>query len=118
MTPDRSHYRKTSPTTVIDVYRVLQLFDVADPCLQHAVKKLLAAGKRGAKDTAKDVAEAIESLRRWQEMRAEEAQVELAADEAMRLGGILDEACRQFGNIAHADLPGRVAAMRDAGRTF
>lgn len=70
---DRSHYRKTSPSTVIDVYRVLQLFEVADPCLQHAVKKLLAAGKRGSKDAAKDVAEAIESLRRWQQMRDEEA---------------------------------------------
>ena len=66
---DRSHYRKTSPTTTIDVYRVLQLFDVTDPCIQHAIKKLLAAGKRGAKDVAKDIAEAIESLERWQELQ-------------------------------------------------
>lgn len=70
---DRSHYIKTSPTTKIDVYRVLRLFDVSDPCIQHAVKKLLAAGKRGAKDAEKDIAEAIESLRRWQEMRQEDA---------------------------------------------
>lgn len=72
MTPNRSHYRKTSPTTVIDVYRVLQLFEVTDPCIQHAIKKLLAAGKRGAKDIMHDIAEAIESLERWQEMREEE----------------------------------------------
>lgn len=57
----------------IDVYRVLQLFGVTDPCLQHAVKKLLVAGGRGAgKDINRDVQEAIDTLARWQEMRAEE----------------------------------------------
>jgi hypothetical protein len=34
----------------IDVYRVLELFEVSDPCVQHAVKKLLCLGKRGAKN--------------------------------------------------------------------
>jgi hypothetical protein len=29
--------------THIDVYRVLKLYNVTDPCLQHAVKKLLVA---------------------------------------------------------------------------
>lgn len=33
---------------------------------------------------------------------------------SMDLGHILDAACRQFGNIARADLPGRIEAMRDA----
>lgn len=69
---DRSHYRKPCPYDEVDVYRVLVMFEVTDPCIQHAVKKLLAAGKRGAKDASKDVAEAIESLQRWQQMRREE----------------------------------------------
>lgn len=59
----------------IDVYRVLALFEVADPCLQHAVKKLLVAGGRGGgKDVSRDVQEAIDTLQRWQEMRVEDQQ--------------------------------------------
>lgn len=59
----------------VDVYRVLELFGVTDPCLQHALKKLLVAGGRGAgKDIRQDVKEAIDSLQRWQEMRAEDEQ--------------------------------------------
>lgn len=72
-----SHYHKSvAHLDSIDVYRVLALFNVTDPCLQHAVKKLLVAGGRGAgKDAAKDVQEAIDSLTRWQEMRTEDAGV-------------------------------------------
>lgn len=68
------HYFKALPPgcTHIDVYRVLSLFEVSDPALQHAVKKLLCAGARGAKDQAQDIAEAIATLQRWQQMRAEE----------------------------------------------
>lgn len=69
-----SHYYK--PVTGlphVDVYRVLQLFNVTDPCLQHAVKKLLVAGGRGGgKDITRDIQEAIDTLARWQEMRREE----------------------------------------------
>lgn len=67
-----SHYFKTVPCNQIDVYRVLAAFGVADPCIQHALKKLLVAGGRGTKDQSRDVQEAIDSLYRWQEMRAEE----------------------------------------------
>lgn len=69
-----SHYFKSvEGLQSIDVYRVLQLFSVADPCLQHAVKKLLVAGGRGGgKDISRDIQEAIETLQRWQEMRAED----------------------------------------------
>jgi hypothetical protein len=56
----------------IDVYRVLELFNVTDPCLQHAVKKLLCAGKRGAKDEEQDVQEAMDTLERYQDMKVEE----------------------------------------------
>lgn len=69
-----SHYHKdVSKLDTIDVYRVLALFNVTDPCIQHAVKKLLVAGGRGAKDVSRDIREACDTLQRWQEMRAEDA---------------------------------------------
>ena len=68
-----SHYYKTLPCLTVDVYRVLHAFEVTDPCLQHAAKKIMCAGGRGAKDAKKDVEEAIDSLVRWLEMRREES---------------------------------------------
>ena len=68
----RSHYYKRVPYEYIDVYRVLDLFEVYDPAIQHAVKKLLVAGGRGHKDIKKDVHEAIVSLNRRIEMWNEE----------------------------------------------
>lgn len=73
MTRKHNHYFKdVSKLEVLDVYRVLQLFNVTDPCLQHAIKKLLVAGGRGAgKDIQTDVKEAVDTLERWNEMRNE-----------------------------------------------
>lgn len=65
-------YLREYPYDTIDIYRVLQVYEVTDPCIQHAVKKLLCAGKRGYKEVEKDVSEAIQSLQRWEEMRKEE----------------------------------------------
>ena len=67
------YFKDVSHLKTVDVYRVLDLFGVTDPCLQHAIKKLLVAGGRGHKDIAKDVAEAKDSLTRWEAMRAEDA---------------------------------------------
>ena len=68
-----SHYFKdVSRLKKIDVYRVTRLFGVTDPCISHAIKKLLVAGGRGAKDVEKDIQEAIDSLVRWQEMARED----------------------------------------------
>ena len=72
MTKHSHYFKDVSKLQTIDVYRVLQLFEVTDPCLQHAIKKLLIAGGRGAKDTDRDIAEAIDSLKRWQVMRDED----------------------------------------------
>ena len=47
---------------VVDVYRVLNAFPTGSPEIDHAVKKLLAAGKRGAKDELQDLKEAIQSI--------------------------------------------------------
>lgn len=67
-----NHYFKKVPYDYVDVYRVLELFDVTDPAIQHAVKKLLVAGGRGHKDVKKDVREAIASLNRRLQMWEEE----------------------------------------------
>lgn len=69
-----SHYHKSvAHLQSIDVYRVLALFGVTDPCVQHAIKKLLCAGRRGAKSEGKDIQEAIDTLQRRLEMHAEDA---------------------------------------------
>lgn len=75
-----NHYHKSvEGLDFVDVYRVLKLFNVTDPCIQHAVKKLLVAGGRGAgKDVSKDIQESIDSLVRWQEMRKEEDRLTVA----------------------------------------
>lgn len=68
-----SHYFKPCPFEYVDAYRLILILNITDPCLQHAFKKIAFAGGRGHKDIAKDVQEAIDTLTRWQAMRAEEA---------------------------------------------
>lgn len=64
----------------LDVYRVLERFNVTDQALGHAIKKLLVAGGRGAgKDIRQDIGEAMDTLARWMEMREEDAQAALHA---------------------------------------
>lgn len=72
-----SHYFKdVSHLSTVDVYRVLQLFNVTDQCIGHAIKKLLLPGGRGGKSTHQDVQEAIDTLTRWKEMQAENERLE------------------------------------------
>jgi oligoribonuclease (3'-5' exoribonuclease) len=68
------YYKNVAHLKYIDVYRVIDLFEITNPCIQHALKKLMAAGKRGAKNTTKDIQEAIDSLFRYQEMEKENEQ--------------------------------------------
>lgn len=64
-----NHYFKdVSNLNEIDVYAVLTLFEVTDPCIAHAAKKLLCTGNRGHKDFETDVQDAIDSLVRWKEL--------------------------------------------------
>ena len=74
MTNNHQHYYKdVSHLNTIDVYRVLKLFNVTDPCIQHAVKKLLVAGGRGAgKSIERDLREARDSINRALQMIAED----------------------------------------------
>lgn len=84
-----SHYHKdVAHLKSIDVYRVLQLFNVTDPCVQHAVKKLLVAGGRGAgKDIERDLREAVDSINRALQMIAEDAEAQRIAQTVGRDGG-------------------------------
>lgn len=67
------HYKKdVSHLQAIDVYRVCDLFNVTQPALQHAIKKLLCAGRRGAKDYERDLREAVDSINRALQMAAED----------------------------------------------
>ena len=63
---DISKYNK------LDIYRILKLYEVSDPCLQHAIKKLLCAGKRNIKNQTQYINEAILSLKRFLEMQGED----------------------------------------------
>lgn len=52
---------------MVDFYRICILYEITDPCLQHALKKLLRAG-RSHKDIHTDIQNAIDTLTRWQEL--------------------------------------------------
>ena len=62
------YFKDVSDVDAIDLYHVARLYDITDPALFHAFKKIACAGKRGAKDQAQDVEEAIDALQRWQEL--------------------------------------------------
>lgn len=68
------YYRDVRKYKYIDIYRVLSLFGVTDQGIGHAIKKLVVAGGRGAKDFRKDVTEARDTLNRVLEMMDEDAQ--------------------------------------------
>jgi hypothetical protein len=58
------YMREISPGVWIDVYDVLYAFKVTDPCLQHLIKKALAAGQRGHKDERQDLVDIRDSAQR------------------------------------------------------
>ena len=69
---DNPYIVDISKDNKLDIYRILKLYEVNDPCLQHAIKKLLCAGKRGVKNQTQDINEAILSLKRLLEMQGED----------------------------------------------
>lgn len=66
------HYFHKVDATHIDVYWVLDKFNTGSAAIDHAVKKLLAPGQRGAKSRIKDLREAIASIERAIEMEGGE----------------------------------------------
>lgn len=59
---DRQLLSKCGHSVTVDVYRVLDAFGTGSSAIDHAVKKLLAPGKRGHKDERSDLEEAIKSI--------------------------------------------------------
>jgi len=53
---------------IVDVYDVLDAFDVRCPALQHLTKKALNAGVRGHKDKLTDLDDIIDSAVRAKEL--------------------------------------------------
>lgn len=67
--PTPAYYERQAPAGKLDVYAICKIYDVTDPAIFHAVKKLLRAGRgSGGKSKNQDVSEAIDSLRRYLEM--------------------------------------------------
>lgn len=67
-----SHYFKdVSKLDYIDVYRIIDLYKITDPCDQHALKKLLVPGGRGHKDVMQDTQDVIDTMQRKLEMMKE-----------------------------------------------
>lgn len=66
------YFKDISKLDKLDIYRILQIYEVDDHALGHAIKKLLCAGNRGHKDKYQDVVEAIKSLDRWLDMQVED----------------------------------------------
>lgn len=93
----RHYFRDVSHLNEVDVYRVLQLFGVTDQAIGHAVKKLLCMGLRGVKNEGQDVAEAIDTLQRWVEMRAED---ERERDAGRQIVGAAGADCGCHGSCA------------------
>lgn len=59
------YYVDVSGLEKIDFYVIARLYGITDPNIQHAIKKLLALGKRsGGKTEAQDIQDCIASLQR------------------------------------------------------
>jgi hypothetical protein len=74
--PHSHYFKDVSKLQKIDIYRVLDLYNVTESAIAHAAKKILVSGGRGSKDQYKDIREAIDSLERWCDMYIEDKQNE------------------------------------------
>ena len=65
------YQREIKPGVFVDVYDVLKAFNVTCPAMAHGIKKCLAPGQRGVKDSIQDKNEAIASINRSIQMEQE-----------------------------------------------
>jgi len=74
MRKHQHYFKDVKHLTEVDVYRVCALFKVTDHsgATQHAIKKLILPGQRGAKDEIKDLNEVIDTVQRRIEMLQED----------------------------------------------
>jgi hypothetical protein len=80
--PQNKYCREILPGVWVDVYEVLNAFKTGDAAIDHAVKKLLAPGQRGAKDRLTDCNEAIQSINRSIQIQ----QLQFVTPEGEKLG--------------------------------
>jgi hypothetical protein len=63
------YFKEIKPGVWIDVYDVIFIFDITNPAIAHAVKKLLLSGLRtGGKPVLKDLDESIDAIERGIEL--------------------------------------------------
>jgi hypothetical protein len=60
--------KNTDYEIIVDVYDVLEAFDVRNSALQHLIKKALCVGIRGHKDKSEDLQDIIDSAIRAKEL--------------------------------------------------
>lgn len=60
------HYDYSFKGIKLDPYRILSVYKIVEPEQQHAIKKLLRAGK-SVKGLEQDIDEVIMTLQRWKE---------------------------------------------------
>lgn len=65
------HYKYSYKGIKLDPYRILTVYNVTCPAMQHAIKKLLRAGN-SIKDLEQDIQEVIDTLKRKLEMLKED----------------------------------------------
>lgn len=70
------HYQQTCPRCDLrlDPYRIMEIYDIEEYPIAHAIKKLLRAGK-GSKNLAQDIDGAILTLQRYREMTKEDMSI-------------------------------------------
>lgn len=62
--PAPSKYHRALNGYWIDIYDILDVYEISNPADQHAIKKMVMPGDRGVKSAIQDRHEAILSLRR------------------------------------------------------
>lgn len=67
----RNHHDELVGPVIVDVYSVLEAFDVKCPALQHLIKKALCAGLRGHKNREQDLQDILDSAVRAKELHRE-----------------------------------------------
>lgn len=71
--PHKHYFRDVSHLDKLDIYRLLDLYDVSCPVAQHVIKKAFAAGKRGHKDVVRDWTDIADSAARKLDMISEDS---------------------------------------------
>ena len=111
------------PLTVdVDVYRVIDGFNVTDPCLQHLIKKAMAPGDRGHKDLLQDYQDIVHSANSALDLiraklattTSSEPKVEIPACKAIQqMGKDFEAALAKLGPSIRLSYP-RMTAMSPA----